>query len=147
MTELGNFANIDIDKLLKSTDGYLARMESVRKSMATLVGHAQDEDGLVRVEYAGDGLRELELHPKAMRLSSSELSEKIKEAVRDAAQDLQKQTGEVMEGAFGEEGNPMKYMNDPDAVLDQVREMETAYNRTFEDVMGELDRISRRLDL
>ena len=67
--------------------------------------------------------------------------------VRDAAQDLQEQVGTLMGEAFGEEDNPMRYADNPDAALQQVREMEAAYDRTFEDVMGELDRISRRLDL
>lgn len=147
VAELGDFANVDIHKVLRDTEAHFARFEEVRKSLTTVVGRARDEDGLVTVEYSGDGLRELELNPKAMRLSSGELAEKIKEVIRDAARDLQERVGQVMEEAFGEEANPMRYVNDPDAALSQVREAEAAYNRTFEDAMGELDRIARRLDL
>ncbi|WP_113700926.1 YbaB/EbfC family nucleoid-associated protein [Nonomuraea lactucae] len=147
MQEFGDFANIDIDKLLKTADGQFARIEELQKTMTSVVGRAQDEDGLVSAEYAAEGLRELELHPKAMRLSSAELAEKVKEVVREASDDLQKQVSEAMGEAFGEEENPMRLIKDPDAALDQVRSAEAAYNRTFEDVMGELDRIRRRLDL
>ncbi|MER6943400.1 YbaB/EbfC family nucleoid-associated protein [Nonomuraea sp. NPDC000554] len=147
MQEFGDFANIDIDKLLKTADGQFAQMEELQKTMADLVGRAQDEDGLVVVEYSAEGLHELELHPKAMRLSSGELAEMIKEVVREAAADLQKQVSEAMGEVFGEEDNPMKFINDPEAALEQVRSAEASYNRTFEDVMGELDRIRRRLDL
>ncbi|MBB6350664.1 YbaB/EbfC family nucleoid-associated protein [Nonomuraea muscovyensis] len=147
MQEFGDFANIDIDKLLKTADGQFARMEELQKTMSTVVGRAQDEDGLVTAEYAAEGLRELDLHPKAMRLGSSELAEKVKQVVRDASEDLQQKISEAMGEVFGEEDNPMRFIKDPDAALEQVRSAEAAYNRTFEDVMGELDRIRRRLDL
>ncbi|MET9066863.1 YbaB/EbfC family nucleoid-associated protein [Streptosporangium sandarakinum] len=145
--EFGDFANIDVDKLLNGADGQFAKMEELQKSLATLVGHAQDDDGLVIVEYAAEGLRELQLHPKAMRLSSGELAERIKEVLHAATQDLQDQVNAAMAETFGEEDNPMRLVQDPDAALQQLKSAEAAYNRTFEDVMGELDRIRRRLDL
>lgn len=147
MQEFGDFANIDIDKLLKAADGQFARIEELQKTMTTVVGRAQDEDGLVTVEFGSEGLRELELHPKAMRLGSAELADRIKQVVRDANEDLQRQVSEAMGEAFGEDDNPMRFVKDPEAALHQVKAAEAAYNRTFEDVMGELDRIRRRLDL
>ncbi|WP_406312381.1 YbaB/EbfC family nucleoid-associated protein [Streptosporangium sp. NBC_01639] len=143
----GDFANIDIEKLLNGADSQFAQMEELQKSMGTLVGHAQDEDRLVTVEYAAEGVRELVLHPKALRLGASELAEKIKMVIAAATEDLQRQVNEAMGEVFGEEDNPMKFINDPDAALNQIKDAEAAYNRTFEDVMGELDRIRRRLDL
>ncbi|GAA3471596.1 YbaB/EbfC family nucleoid-associated protein [Nonomuraea roseola] len=147
MQEFGDFANLDIDKLLKTADEQFARVEEMQATMAALVGRAQDEDGLVSAAYSSGGLSELELHPKAMRLSSGELAEKVKAVVQDAAADLQRQVNETMGDVFGEEDNPMKFVNDPEAALEQVKNAEAAYNRTFEDVMGELDKIRRRLDL
>lgn len=147
MQEFGDFANIDIDKLLKGADEQFARMEELQKTMPSLVGKAQDDDGLVTVECGSEGLRDLRLHPKAMRLSSGELAELIKVVLRDASIDLQKQISGAMGDAFGEEDNPMQFIENPDAALDKIKEAESAYNRTFEDVMGELDRIRRRLDL
>ncbi|SFL16271.1 YbaB/EbfC DNA-binding family protein [Streptosporangium canum] len=147
MQEFGDFANIDIDKLLKGADEQFARMEEVQKGMADLVGRAQDDDGLVTVEYAAEGVRELQLHPKAMRLSAGELADKIKDVIAAATMDLQKQANEVMAEVFGEEDNPMSYINDPDKAINQIKDAEAAYNRTFEDVMGELDSIRRRMDL
>ncbi|WP_326825244.1 YbaB/EbfC family nucleoid-associated protein [Streptosporangium sp. NBC_01756] len=143
----GDFANIDIEKLLNGADSQFARMEELQETMGTLVGHAQDDGGLVTVEYAAEGIRELVLHPKALRLSASELAEKIKIVIAEATADLQKQVNEAMGEVFGEEDNPMKFVNDPDAAINQIKDAEAAYNRTFEDVMGELDRIRRRMDL
>lgn len=53
--EFGDFANIDIDKLLTSADSQIERMGRLQGSMAGLVGRAQDEDELVTVEYAAEG--------------------------------------------------------------------------------------------
>ncbi|MEV8633397.1 YbaB/EbfC family nucleoid-associated protein [Streptosporangium sp. NPDC051023] len=122
-------------------------MEELQKELSLLVGRAQDEDGFVTVEYATEGLRELELHPKAMRLSSGELAERIKEVVREAAEDLRKQAELAMDKVFGEEENPMRLLGDPESIMKQVRDAERVYDRTFEDVMGELDRIRRRLEM
>ncbi|MFE3447463.1 YbaB/EbfC family nucleoid-associated protein [Nonomuraea sp. NPDC059194] len=147
MQDFGDFANLDIDKLLKTADEQFARVEELQKTMGELVGRAQDEDGLVSAEYTSAGLTGLEFHPKAMRLSSGELAEKVKAVVQDATADLQRQVNETMGEVFGEDENPMKFINNPDAALEQVKNAEAAYNRTFEDVMGELDKIRRRLDL
>ncbi|TYB64393.1 YbaB/EbfC family DNA-binding protein [Nonomuraea sp. PA05] len=147
MQGFGDFANIDIDKLIKKADEHFARMEEFQKVMDSYVGRAQDEDGLVVVEYGQEGLRELYLHPKAPRLPSGDLADLIKAAVQEAAADLQRQINEGMTAAFGEADNPMRYINDPEAATKQLKEAEAAYNRTFDDVMGELDRIRRRLEL
>ncbi|SEM05505.1 YbaB/EbfC family nucleoid-associated protein [Nonomuraea pusilla] len=147
MTEFGDFANIDIDKLLRGTDEQFAKAEQLQQEMAKVVGRAEDPDGLVTVEYAQEGLRTLDLHPKAMRLGAAELAEKIKATIEAATADLQRGVNELMSEIYGEEHNPMRFLNDPEGALSQVRQAEATYERTFEDVMGELDRIRRRLDL
>ncbi|MFI7130785.1 YbaB/EbfC family nucleoid-associated protein [Nonomuraea sp. NPDC050153] len=147
MQGFGDFANIDIDKLIKKADEHFAQMEAFQQDMNSYVGRGQDEHGLVVVEYGQEGLRELYLHPKALRLASGDLAELIKTAVKDATLDLQRQINEGMTAAFGESDNPMRYINDPEAAAKQLKDAEAAYNRTFDDVMGELDRIRRRLEL
>ncbi|WP_327087499.1 YbaB/EbfC family nucleoid-associated protein [Nonomuraea sp. NBC_01738] len=147
MQEFGDFANIDIEKLLKGADEQFARIEEFQKNMDSFVGRAEDENGLVMAEYGSEGLRTLEIHPKAMRLASGELSDLIKEVLKDAGAALQANLNSAMGDAFGEEDNPMKFATDPEGALSKVKEAEAAYNRAFEDTMGELDKIRRRLDL
>ncbi|MGW0589359.1 YbaB/EbfC family DNA-binding protein [Streptosporangium sp. NPDC002607] len=146
MREFGEFANIDVDRFLNGVESQIARTGRLREDVAGLVGRAQDEDELVSVEYTTEGLRALDIHPKAMRLSSSELAEKIKATLQDASQDLQTRVNAVMGEVFGEEMNPMRFVADPEAAMSQVKSAEAAYKRTFEDVMGELDRIRRGLE-
>ncbi|MET8138839.1 YbaB/EbfC family nucleoid-associated protein [Sphaerisporangium sp. NPDC005288] len=145
MTEFGDFASIDIDKLLTGAQRQLAQVEELQRRTAELVGRATDKDGHVTVEYTGQGLQELELNPRAMRLPSADLAALIKTVVHDAGRDLERQTNELMEELFGAEDNPMRLLRDPEAALAQVKQAEAAYDRTFEEVMADLDQIRRRL--
>lgn len=142
----GDFGGIDVEKLIKSADAQMAKVEEMQESLTALVGRASDEDGLVTVEYSSKGLHELQLHPKAMRLSSGELAELIKETVAAAAADLQRGLNALMGEVFGED-NPARYAADPEGSMHDIRQARAAFDKTFDDVMGELDRISRRLDL
>ncbi|WP_169986086.1 MULTISPECIES: YbaB/EbfC family nucleoid-associated protein [unclassified Microbispora] len=141
------FDDFDVERFSRSADARIAAVERLQGTLSSLVGRARDEDGLVEVEFTGRGLSELELHPKAMRLSSGELAERIKETVRAASDDLYRQMNRAMAEVLGQEGDQTRFLNDPEAVLTQVREAESAFDRTAEDVLGELDRISRRLNL
>ncbi|MDR8408569.1 YbaB/EbfC family nucleoid-associated protein [Nonomuraea sp. 3-1Str] len=147
MDEYQNFPGIDVDRLLKIAEQQVAQAEEAQKALSAVVGRASDADNLVHVEFGGQGLRELELRPKAMRLGSEELAEKIKATIQAAVADHQARVEEAMVEVYGEEDNPMRLVKDPDAALDRLRSAEAAYNRTFDSVMGELTAISRRLDL
>ncbi|GAA3615778.1 hypothetical protein GCM10022419_121320 [Nonomuraea rosea] len=148
MQGFGDFANIDMDKLFKQVDEQIARIEKFEKTMEDQVGRAQDDLGLVTVECGQEGVRELHLHPKALRLPSGELADLIKAALNDATRDLQQQISEGMDAAFGDsDDNPMKIVKDPESLLNKIKGAEAVYNRTFEDVMGELSRIQRQLEL
>lgn len=147
MDDYQNVPHIDIGRLLKTVEHQVSQAEEAQKAVAAIVGRASDVDGLVHVEYGPQGLQQLDLRPKAMRLSSGELAEKIKATVQAAAENLQTQVEEAMAEVYGEEDNPMRFLKDPDAVMDQLRSAEAAYDRTFDSVMGELQAINRRLDL
>ncbi|GAB3152149.1 YbaB/EbfC family nucleoid-associated protein [Microbispora hainanensis] len=143
----GGFDDFDVERFQERVDVRITAVERLQATLSSLVGRARDEDGLVSVEVSARGLSELELHPKAMRLSSGELAERIKETMRAASDDLYRQMNRAMADALGEEGDQSRFLDDPEAVLAQVKEAEAAFDRTAEDVLGELDRISRRLGL
>ncbi|WP_432930045.1 YbaB/EbfC family DNA-binding protein [Microbispora sp. CA-135349] len=143
----GGFDDFDMERFRERADARIDAVERLQGTLSSLVGRARDEDGLVGVEFSARGLSELELHPKAMRLSSGELAERIKETVRAASDDLYRQMNRTMAEVLGQEGDQARFLDDPEAVLAQVREAESAFDRTAEDVLGELDRISRRLSM
>lgn len=142
---VSGFDDFDMERFRERADARMAAVERLQGTLSSLVGRARDEDGLVSVEFSTQGLSELELHPKAMRLSSGELAERIKETMRAASDDLYRQLNRAMAEVLGQDGDQTRFLDDPEAVLAQVREAEVAFDRTAEDVLGELDRISRRL--
>ncbi|MEU4571955.1 YbaB/EbfC family nucleoid-associated protein [Nonomuraea sp. ATR24] len=144
MSEL-NFDSLDVDQVIRNADLQMGRVAELQQEMAKVVGRAEDEDGLVKVEIGGPGLQELHLHPKAMRLTSGELAERIKETIAAATADHRRQMTEAMEALFGAE-NPLRFADDPEGALEQARQAEAVYNKTFEDVMGELARIHQRVE-
>ncbi|MGN9783529.1 YbaB/EbfC family nucleoid-associated protein [Nonomuraea sp. ZG12] len=139
------FGAMDLDRVLKNADAQMARIGDLREVLTELVGRAADRDGLVQVEMGNAGLRSLQLHPKAMRRTSGELAELIQAVIAEAADDLRRKVTESMQELFGDE-NPMRFADDPDGPMAQVREAEAAYNRTFDDLMGELDQIRNRME-
>ncbi len=141
------FEDFDMERFRERADARMAAVERLQHTLSSLVGRARDEDGLVSVEFSSRGLSELELHPKAMRLSSGELADRIKDTMRAASDDLYRQMNRAMAEVLGEDGDQTRFLDDPEAVLAQVKEAESAFDRTAEDVLGELDRISRRLGL
>ncbi|MFC7589984.1 YbaB/EbfC family nucleoid-associated protein [Nonomuraea antimicrobica] len=136
-----------MDRLLESVDRQIAKSEELQKGMELLVGRGEDPDGLVVVEYAGEGLRTLDIRSKAMRLSAAELSERIKATVQAAIEDLQRRTQEFMVETLGVDSAPARMMQNPEALLRPVKRAEASYDRAFESVMADLDRIRRDLDL
>ncbi|MFI6293150.1 YbaB/EbfC family nucleoid-associated protein [Nonomuraea sp. NPDC050790] len=136
----------DLDKVMRSAEQQFARVGELQQTLGELVGRAQDDDKFVHVEYTSAGLRELTLHPKAMRLSSGELADLIKAVMAEAAADLQNQVSEAMDAAFGDQ-NPMRYVNNPEGMLADVRSAESAYNRVYDDAMGELTKIRNRMEM
>jgi DNA-binding protein YbaB len=143
MQEFGDFAKIDVDKLMKGIDDQLGRLEKFQESVGECVGRAEDENGFVKVEYGQNGVQVLELHPKAMRLSSGELADLIKATLAEATADFQRAFAEMMGDVFGD----AELMKRPESLLENIKQAEQAHDRAFSDVMGELDRIRRRLDL
>lgn len=148
MTGFGDFANIDIDKLLRESQQRFARAAELQERMANLVGRAESEDGRVTATYTtGGGLTALELDPRAMRMASGELAETIKSVIHAAARNLQEQSQEVMVEVFGEDENPMQFLTDRDALESKAQEMQSTYDRTMNDVMGGLEAVKKRLGL
>lgn len=148
MSQFGDFANLDVDRLVGEAQQRFARMHELRERMAAFVGRGQTEDGRISATYtATGGLTELHLDPRAMRMGSDELAERIVWVIGEATRDLHRQNTEAMSEVFGEDGDPMRLLTDPQAVEQRATEMRQSFDRTMNDVVGELDRVRRRLGL
>lgn len=146
MTQFGDFANLNVDKLVNDARQRFARMSELQERMSAFEGHARSEDGRISATYtAAKGLTDLHLDPRALRMGSQELADTIVWVIGEAAADLQRQNTEAMSEVFGEDGNPMRYLTDRQAVEDRANEMRQSFDRTMNDVVGELDRVRKRL--
>ena len=148
MTQFGDFANLDVDRLVGEAQQRFAKMRDLQERMSELRGQAQTEDGRIRATYtAAGGLTELHLDPRALRMGSEELAERIVWVIGEAARNLHEQNREAMSEVFGPDGDPMNYLTDRQAMEERATEMRQNFDRTMNDVVGELDRVRKRLGL
>ncbi|WP_326825309.1 YbaB/EbfC family nucleoid-associated protein [Streptosporangium sp. NBC_01756] len=140
----GDFANIDIDALLRDSQNRVGRFEEAQKRAADVVGRATAADGQITVECTADaGVSRLDIDPRVKRMSVGAMSETILKAIHDADADLKRQLSEIMKDAFGEDAPDLT--GGPDAARARVEEAQTAFDRTMNDAIGELDRIRKDL--
>src|SRR6266496_3846223 len=82
----------EAEHTMREPENRLGNIQSLRPVLAELTGRAEAADGQVVVEWTAQGLSNLELNPRAMRLPSTDLADAIKTAVHDAAADLREKT-------------------------------------------------------
>lgn len=106
---------------MREAERSLRGFAEIKPALAELVGHAETEDGRVRAEWTSEGLTEFELDPRAMRMPSSELAETVKQVVKDAMEDLRRQTLETLQGA-GVVAPEMPDLNEVEGQFTKLRE-------------------------
>jgi DNA-binding protein YbaB len=140
----GDFANIDVEKVLRDAQGRQARIQEMQASMAELVGHATDETGLVSATFTpSGGLTELEIKPRALAQGSQDLAATVKQVIQDAGADLQQKMRAIMTEAFPDHESAL----DKDAAMAKAEEAQDAFNRVMTDGMAELEKIRKRMGL
>ncbi|MGH3380364.1 MAG: YbaB/EbfC family nucleoid-associated protein [Actinoallomurus sp.] len=149
MTEFGDYANINPDKLLKQAQQRVAKIGGMQERITGLVGEAESADGYVRVTYtANGGIADLELNPRAMRMASSDLAQTIKDVVQAAANDLQSKIRQEMSSAFqGEGDNPMDLANDPEKVKAKAEEVKGMLDGALNDALGQMDLLRKKMGI
>lgn len=144
MNGFGDFANIDVEKVLRDAQGRQTRIQEMQASMAELVGQAADETGLVSATFTpSGGLTELEIKPRAMARGSQDLAATVKQVIQDASADLQQKMRAIMTEAFPDHESAL----DKDAAMAKAQEAQDAFNRVMTDGMAELEKIRKRMGL
>ncbi|WP_084598005.1 YbaB/EbfC family nucleoid-associated protein [Micromonospora chokoriensis] len=123
----------------------LGRGEELRGRLTGLTGHAESENGLVRVTCtADDPARELHIDPRALRLPAAELSEIVAGLLRAARADLARATAEVMRELGGPAG-PAAVLHDPAAAQAKLAQLNDMVSGPLRESTEMLERLRRQL--
>lgn len=109
------------EAMMREAEARLGNFQSLRPALAELAGRGEAADGQVTVEWTTEGLTELELNPRVMRMPSTDLADAIKEAIGAARADLSEKTRAVLRDAgVGNEAAPS--IDEVRAQLGRLRE-------------------------
>lgn len=138
LDELGRLARgLDVDGLVGQLQSRFAPAEQFHRQSAELVGRAESADGLIAATWnAVDGLQELTLDPRAMRMSSVDLAAEVVAVTVAACADLGRQR-DRLSAQFG----PEKSLPDPEA----LRAVGHAYAEAAGGVQALMDRFRNEL--
>ena len=146
---LGDLGNIDPDRALEDAQRKAEMLSGIQDELTTVVGRAESPDGHVQAAFsASEGLTELVLNPRVMRMASVDLAEQIKNVIQEAAQDMQRQlTAQMTRWFEGEGENPMDFVSDPQKSDAKIRDIQQSLTNTLNDLNGEMERMRRKLGL
>ena len=117
----------DLERALRDSERRMSQLADVETILAEVTSRHTTEDGAVTVELGADGaLRHLEINPRAMRLDSVTLAERITEAFTAAHQGLQEAVGRAMADTLG--------TTDLGGVLDEARQLRAGMDGVLETV-------------
>lgn len=117
------------EEIAQAHQDRLAKAEEMRQAILAATGSASSDDERIRVSYSeGEGIRELYLDPRAMRLSSEELASEIARLVNEARVDAQRQVQQLVEEAAQHGTLP-----DPNAIVEKMPEIERSVDELVRD--------------
>jgi DNA-binding protein YbaB len=148
MSEFGDLTNLDIEKLVRVSEEHSARVKEMQERAAELKGRAESGDRRIKVTCTTTGgVSDIEIDPRAMRMPAADFAETLKTLIREANADLHRQLSELMAETYGEAANPMALAQNQEAVQERIQQAAAAYDRTLDDAMSELERITKQLGL
>jgi DNA-binding protein YbaB len=148
VSEFGDLGNLDIDKLIRISKEQSTKVAEMQERAAEIKGHAESKDRRIKVACTvADGVSDIEIDPRAMRMPAEKFAETLKDLIREATADLHRQLSDLMAETYGEAANPMAFMRNKEAMQEKIQEAADAYDRTLDDAMAELERIAKQLGL
>jgi DNA-binding protein YbaB len=148
MSEFGDLANLDIEKLIRVSEEHSAKVKDMQERAAELKGRAETDDRRIKVTCtATGGVSDIDIDPRAMRMPAKDFAETLKRLIHEAQADLHRRLSELMAETYGEAANPMALAQNQEAVQERIQQAAAAYDRTLDDAMTELQRIAKQLGL
>jgi len=148
MSEFGDLASLDIDKLMRMSEQYAARADELRDRIRLVEGTAASEDKKVKVTCTAEGgVEDLFLDPRALRMPAAELAKTIKDLIREANQNLQSGMNDVIAELMGEDATPRALHEQQNILQKRVEAAAASHQKVMNDAFGELERMRQELGL
>ncbi|WP_345577143.1 YbaB/EbfC family nucleoid-associated protein [Nonomuraea rosea] len=104
MLDPGGISIEELERVGRESEQTMNRLTGLQERLATIRGTGSGADGRIVVNADHSGrIDSIDLHPRAMRLASEELSEELLRAVNAAQDDCVRQTSALMAEAGVEE--------------------------------------------
>jgi DNA-binding protein YbaB len=124
------------DEVRQDQEQRLARIQEIQEAAVSAVGQAASEDERIKVSFnEAEGVRKIELDPRALRMASEDLAEEIARLVNEARKDAQQQVQQLMRDQ-AQDGTV-----DPQAFLAKMPDIE----RSIGDLMQETQTMTTQL--
>jgi hypothetical protein len=128
--------SVDVRGVIDELRAQAARTVERRDRVRDLVGRAESDDGNVAATYtAADGVQQLVLNPRAMRLAAEDLAAEIVRVTGRARHDLDRQRAEV-----AAESGPAPAPPDLEQSEARLAELRAALSGGAADVQAVVDR-------
>jgi DNA-binding protein YbaB len=148
MSDFGDLANLDVERLLRISEEYSAKVEEAQERSADLKGYAESKDRRIKVTCTvSGGVTDIDIDPRAMRMPAASFAEALKTLIHEANADLQTQLSDLMSEIYGADANPLAFEQNNKAAKERVDAAASMFDHTLGDAMAELERISKRLGL
>lgn len=122
------------------------RSAELNERLTDLVGRAETEDGRIGLGFSPErGLTDVRIDPRAMRMGSEELAEKIQRLSQEAAADLERQKQEAAREVYGEDAETATTPVDPAKMQEALRDMNDIFSGVSKEATAMLDQVRKHL--
>lgn len=143
MNEFKEVLGFDVEKLAKDADRFFAQVKEMQEAGTAVTARAESGDGRAAVEYSSsEGVRKLEIDPRAMRMSAQELAETILNLIRRAQREVESK-GQAQLTAFLGDDNTL--ISQRDAIGKQLHNSTSALTENLKAATEMLDKLQGKL--
>jgi DNA-binding protein YbaB len=136
---------IDMDAVAAKARRAAERSAEFNERLSGLAGRAETQDGRVRLAFSPEqGLPELHIDPRAMRMGSEELAETIQRLTLEAVADLERQKQEAAREIYGDDSEAVT-TPDAEKMKELLQDMNDTFSGLSKDGSALMDEVRRRL--
>lgn len=136
----------DLQHLLDRNGERLRRLREIQGELSELTGQGRDEGGVVTATVnAQSGLVGLHIDPRAMRLPSEDLSERVLAAVEAAGVDLRGRIEQVLREGLGDDIGTLDSLLDPRSMEKTFAAVQESTQQSFDQILDEARRLQSQM--